>query len=394
MVLRVQTGLLSNREGVGVQRTTRDEPIRRLVLAALLAGPIVLVALKPAAAADPVEIDSVAALASARGIDVSQARWELAIEDKAGLAQPLFADELGGRFAGVFVTRPPDTEVVFRSTDPSDISVAAKIAASVGLGQDWSFETAKYSLDRLQVDALAISHELVGRADVWWDTISNSVEVRVLRLQDLQVSLPETARVSTVPVLAGPTADIGGGKGISGCTSGFSVIRGTTPGIVTAGHCSNTQAYQGFNLPFQQEQNSGSTDAQWNSTPGINTLPRVYTPGGWFAITTWQSHWAQVAGSSFLKMGNVTGFADGHIDNTGFCATWVPNYQCTYIMGSHDGLDLTSPGDSGGSIWKSYSAWGVISGETFNIHTFCVCNVVWTPVDYIWQPLNIALKGT
>lgn len=365
-----------------------------LVLAAgwlLLAQPIghVVAADQTSAVADPLSL-----YANARGIDLAQASWELGIEDLAGEAEPLMAQAMGSSFAGLFIERSPVMRIIVLSTESSDSDAASKVAVEVGLGSNWTFKTAKYSVARLQGDALDLSRKVAGRADVWWDVVQNSVEVRALPNEGLSNLLPVTAHLAEVPVLAGPTTAIKGGMQISGCSVGFTIKQGATNGIVTAGHCSDTQQFNGVNLPFVGEHNAGSVDAQWHTAPGLSTPNHVYLKDldAYLIITSRTGISGQAIGSTFCKSGWTTGFDCGTLDNKGFCATWVPNWNCTYGMGSHDGLDMTSPGDSGGSVWRSASAWGIISGETWNIHTFCTCNVVYTPVNYFEAEMGVVVK--
>jgi hypothetical protein len=142
------------------------------------------------------------------------------------------------------------------------------------------------------------------------------------------------------------------------------------------------------------EHNADSTDAQWHTTPGLSTPNKVYLKdiNSWVVINHRTGISGQNVGGAFCKAGWTTGFDCGNLDNKGFCATWVPNWTCTYGMGSKDGLDMASTGDSGGSIWSGDSAWGILSGETWNVHTFCNCNVVYTPVNYFESEMGVVVK--
>lgn len=167
----------------------------------------------------------------------------------------------------------------------------------------------------------------------------------------------------------------------------------TAKGIVTAGHCGNAATFSGTNLPFQAENFTGSHDEQWHTVPGLTALNRVKTAGiGYATITSWTSHGLQAIGSWVCKTGNTTGFDCGYLDSRGACATWVPNFNCTFHRVHNDTSDLASPGDSGGPVYFAASdAWGIISGETWNIHEGCTCTLIYTAIDYVQNGLLVTV---
>ena len=48
-----------------------------------------------------------------------------------------------------------------------------------------------------------------------------------------------------------------------------------------------------------------------------------------------------------------------------FCPGYVQQVICTFILADNaDGVDLSSPGDSGGPVYMGQTALGLISGES------------------------------
>lgn len=313
---------------------------------------------------------------------------------EAGNQEVRFAESLGDVFSGLFIEHDPQFVVVILSTDTTRAADVSDIARDSELGDEWVLRVVRYPLRQLQDDAFRAANMLLGIGDVWVNVRENLVEARILQGASIPSGLPKTVRTSETTVLGGPSVDIYGGLGLSnGCTSGFAVQQqGTTvTGILTAGHCGNTTSYAGVNLPFQAGLYSGSHDEQWHTIPGLTPRNRVATNpiGGWTAITSRAYASAQAIGSWVCKYGTATMFGCGTLDNKGFCAAWVPNFNCTYHMVSNDDLDLSSPGDSGGPVFRLNSAWGLTSGSTGNIHTLCQCNLVYTPLNYVEPGMGV-----
>lgn len=60
-------------------------------------------------------------------------------------------------------------------------------------------------------------------------------------------------------------------------------------------------------------------------------------------------------------------------------------------MFSHNGEDLSTPGDSGGPVFINGKAWGITSGATWNISMFCECNNVYMPINYAESGLDVTI---
>jgi hypothetical protein len=276
------------------------------------------------------------------------------------------------------------------STQATDEGSAARVAEAAGLSKDFEFRVAKNSMAELSAAAQSVSERLVGKADVWVDTVANQVEVRALTLSDVSFSMPTFVHTELTPMLAKPTTDIIDGDNISGCSVGFTVTGpSNSKGILTAGHCNDIQSFAGVNLPLQEEKWYGKYDVQWHKIGSLTPRNKVKLGGGDTSTITSIHYAVPVVGQTVCKYGNATGYGCGTIDNTGFCATWIPSFQCTYIQFHNNNADLSSPGDSGGPIFWVGSAWGTTSGESWNVTRLCACNNVYTPIEYAILGLNV-----
>lgn len=378
-------------------RTTCKTAVAILALGVLVVAASVGTRPASAAAGEPV-LEDVLQYAEDEGISVVEAVRQFGVMEAVGYAAPAFEAALGDRFGGVFIEHDPDFLVVIQSTERTDATAVQGLATSLGIGPDWAFRVVQYDIKTLRANAQEIASRLAGRADVWSSTRENSVEVMVRDLDDVDFALPATARTRVVPMLGKPAANIYGATQLySGssphCTNGFTIYGWDggvkKPGVLTAGHCDDNLNANGVNLTLIEEKHFGKYDVQWHRigalTPKNQIIigPQQYrTINGFYAAN-------QVVGDYTCKMGRITQYDCGYIDNDGFCATWIPNWNCTYIMLRNNSVDMASPGDSGGPIFKNDKGWGITSGSTWNIAQFCECNNVYTPIEYAQGGLNV-----
>jgi Trypsin. len=51
---------------------------------------------------------------------------------------------------------------------------------------------------------------------------------------------------------------------------------------------------------------------------------------------------------------------------------------------------MSSEGDSGGPVFNSNYAWGIVSGQYGA--PWCICDLIYTPVDYVQSGLGILIS--
>ena len=86
-------------------------------------------------------------------------------------------------------------------------------------------------------------------------------------------------------VTGGDDITMYGGRGISGCTTGFNVIGSTNRGTTTAAHCANAQSYSGYALTFVSEHSGNYGDVQVHRLSGHSFPNQFYANTGCRAVT-------------------------------------------------------------------------------------------------------------
>ena len=370
-----------------------------LITSLLIGAAVLFITPRHGAAADEKAVasplDEVGLYAAYEEVSRPEAAYELAAQDVVGDAEPAYAEALGATFGGLVIEHKPAFRVRVFGTEAAGADLVSGVSRDWGLLDVVEFTVVQRSLTTLQADAEKIAHALGRSAEVGTDIGDNVVTVGVLALDELTVAVPAYVRVNVVGGLPAPAVNMYGGATLSGgCTSGFNINKGGGNGLTTAGHCGNTESWGGQNLPFQAEAYSGSNDEQWH-TPGPNPVPNriwINHNGDWITITSRTFKANQATGTWVCKYGNITGDGCGVLDDKNYCANYVPNFNCTYHKLSNDGVDLSTEGDSGGPVYKNQSAWGIISGSSYNIHTLCYCNLLYTPINYVESGLGAVVK--
>ncbi|MDW7727589.1 MAG: hypothetical protein SCH70_10880, partial [Candidatus Methanoperedens sp.] len=237
---------------------------------------------------------------------------------------------------------------------------------------------------------------------------NNTVELYVVKadksrfdnaLQRREIRLPDKVRVITVEVLAEDTTDIYGGLSLSDCTSGFSVKKGFWPftitkGITTAGHCSNTQSYNGNSLTFESEKETGSYDIQWHTTPGHTVTNKIkwWSDGTTRDITATVSRSNQVIGDYVCKYGMNTAYTCGYISSKDYNPGGVNN-QATFIRVKNTAgwSVLADYGDSGSPWFLNGYAFGTMMGKITPGTNGVGSDAVYMAVNYVESGLGVSV---
>jgi hypothetical protein len=333
-------------------------------------------------------------------VGASEAAWRLSLQPTIGRYSEALNGSMPATFGGLWIQNEPTYRVVVQTTDLSDEAEVIQLAKAYGVANLVDFRTARFSLGELSRDEEQI-------ADAFWptpvdlsiDVLTDSVDVRVVSLMSVPVErLPPSARITTVPSLGHPTTDIYGGLplGSAGCTSGFGISHGTTRGIVTAGHCGNTATYGGVSLPFQSERFSGSHDEQWHTAPGFTVrnliLDREPDPTRHTrAISSRTFRSSQPIGGLVCKYGSTTHYTCGTLITNTFWPAYVPSANGTFMLVHRAGVDEASGGDSGGPVFLSYSAYGIVSGEAYTLDGLCNCDLIYVAPEYVESGLGVTI---
>jgi hypothetical protein len=184
---------------------------------------------------------------------------------------------------------------------------------------------------------------------------------------------------SRIDVVNSPieNSDVRGGASLSSCTSGFVVKNSAgTTGVVTAAHCSNSLTYYNPNgtsiaLSYVSGAFDSDQDIQWHTSAYVER-PEFYADSGTTArlLTGRRYRSSTAAGNNVCHRGISTGYSCGYVQQTnyrptfdGACGTDV----CDPVYVTVTGPDLACfPGDSGGPIFASQTAFGLDKAGTRN----------------------------
>jgi streptogrisin C len=305
-------------------------------------------------------------------LSAGQAATRLANESRASASETSLRARLGDSFAGAWVTGPASETFVVATTDASE-SASITAAGAQPKVVDHSLavlNAAKNALDRSAPNAPAST-------PVWYVDVRTN-RVVLLSSQPAQAQAFVTAsgadasvvrveRSSQKPQLyfdlrGGDTYYIGGS---TRCSVGFSVVRGTSRGFVSAGHCAVAgTTTTGFNQAPQgsfQGSSFPGDDYSWVAVNGDWT-PRPWVSNGGGGNVAVSGAAASIEGSSVCRSGSTTGWRCGTVQQRGASVTYSEGtvYEVTRT-------DVCAePGDSGGPFVSGNQAQGVTSGGSGN----------------------------
>lgn len=306
--------------------------------------------------------------------------------------------ELGSRFGGAWLRGNIAQALVVATTNADDIPriLAAGAQAEVVARSLAQLATIKDKLDHaLPVQPLVSSARYV-------DVKRNKVVVLAPKPDETQ-TVVEGIGVDAGAVLVLPSTevpqplyDLTGGNayyiGITDrCSIGFSVLKGTRNGFVTAGHCGSTGATTtGFNR-IAQGVFEGSTfpgsdyawvavNTDWTATPRVGNGEGVTAP-----VTGDQP---AIEGASVCRSGSTTDLRCGLIQQR--------DASVTYPQGTVYQLTRTTvcaePGDSGGAFISGNQAQGVASGGSGDCSSGGT--TYFQPIGEILTAYGLTLKTT
>lgn len=299
------------------------------------------------------------------------------IQAAAGDLEAVLLRNESATFAGLWIEHTPTFRVIVQFTsagsqtlspyltDP-DLAAVVEVRTATqtvaGLEQDQA--TTQAAINNLGVNHDSDIVIQTGRIEVY---VVDSSIIETAQRQGRLV-LPASVDIVTVARLSQPQADVYGGLGITGCTSGFAVKHiDNTKGIATAGHCGNAQVLGGINLTYKNGIYSYSHDVQWHTAVGntIKNQIRYKLDGTRRNITATKSRVSQSVGTVVCKYGQTTAYTCGKISSKNYAPSYVANANATFIRVDNTAgyTDLTAGGDSGGPWFVNGTAYGIQSGD-------------------------------
>lgn len=331
-------------------------------------------------------------------VDHATAREHIRLQTLAGTLQDRI--ENMPWFAGMFIESSPRLSITVQSTNPT-IDLKKLLSQSEhALTPYLRLSAVSHSLSSLHDQQRSIARALrdsdvLGDIDI--DVERQVVEVRTLDAEKAH-NIAEQLGLSQVKVmkansLSKPLAPIRGGESIQSCTSGFGMVNSqNVRAISTAGHCANAaQYYGGVNLPYIAGSESGSYDAQVHSTPGYTPTNQIWNGSGWWSITGLTAYGSQVIGELVCSMGRVSGYKCGYIRSKTFAPSYINSPTATFITFGSSSV-YGQPGDSGGPVWKSSNAYGLISG--LQSDTYPEYRIIYMSAEKIYYATNYYILVT
>lgn len=335
-------------------------------------------------------------------VSAEQALERLELQALAGKLQAQLGELAPRTFGGLWITNAPEFTVTAAFTDPGPEDLAA--LADARLVPYLRTQRVKSSLQELlqAMSRYASSPDAI--FDMGIDVTTNRAVIYTTdattvkaRFGDMLASDADVVDVRGVRSLSAPAVDVYGGLSISLCTAGFGIIRAGTAerGIVTAGHCPDSQTANGVSLPFRDQVTTGAYDLQWNAhgTSTIKNWIKWEAGGTTRAITSRKNKVDQVTGQTVCKYGKTTDYGCGEIVDRFYRPTGcISSATATYVYVHRNNTHLLDGGDSGGPWFLNNTAYGLSNCSlTLQEGPPKLTDGIYTAEDYIEIGLNITV---
>jgi streptogrisin D len=272
--------------------------------------------------------------------------------------------ELGSRTAGTYLDSAGALVVTV-----TDEAAAASVRNSGAIPRIVAHSGAQLAAATAELDR---SVTVAGTA--WGvDPVTNQVLVSV----DASVTGAKLAQVERVVARLGDAARLervagefhdfaSGGDAIYGgsyrCSLGFNVRSGSTYYFLTAGHCGNIASTWYSNSAHTQQLGTTAGSSFPNNDYAIVRYTTTGTPPGTVGNQDITSAGTPAVGATVTRRGSTTGVHTGQVTQL--------NATVRYAEGTVSGLIRTTvcaePGDSGGPLYQSTTAYGLTSGGSGN----------------------------
>lgn len=298
-----------------------------------------------------------------------EARQRLNFQSLAGDLESKIADQ--DWFAGLYIEHQPAFKIHVLRSGPSGDLKSLSTGPLAPLAPHLVVTDVVYSMNDLQEQAAAALHafrQAGVKADLDIDVKSNSIRVSspdkstlVDRLNKTVSSFPRNIYFVEAP-LSIPLF-IPGGVSLGNCTSGFGLINPSgTRAISTAGHCHNApQFYGGLQLPLGIYKAEGEWDVAWYSPRTFTPTNQIWNGTDYLSITSIRASGSQTIGEVVCKQGRLTGTQCGYIRSKTIAPNYLYKPSPTFIALGSSSM-LGQQGDSGGPVWRTTIAYGMISG--------------------------------
>lgn len=355
-----------------------------------------------------------AAYAKEFGVDLAEATSRLTAQGEYGKLVERLAEQYPDTFAGSDIDHGAKFGLTLHFKGDKAAAAVKAAIGSAGLSRPSVRLNTTARLNaaeaRALVEKIEVPAELAGHVD----GIGYNVSDGTLTL-DVGPGVQQPARMTAVndavrasaaslgigaPAVAirsnaaGASDGHSGGLHLSTCTSGFAVSVGGTQGLLTAGHCGNTQSYQNYccttwwPIYFQAEARTSTADVQWHTT-NIGVYPRFVADNtAAYRTLTSRTLRSSQNGDWVCHRGKTTGYSCGTVSTITYRPTYdnaCPGTTCSATWVQMSGASLRCyPGDSGGVVFLNFSAYGIYKGQSSSGSGAGQCSwMIYMAIDYI-----------
>lgn len=330
-----------------------------------------------------------------RGIPFGQALKAVRAQEALGEGVSALRQELGGRVAGISVVYDPEYKVIVRLKGNASPSKRMLVAASGDVpvefvtGASSSVEEMVANFDR-NLPAIRNlfptlqgigTDEKTGEIAIVVYATGSAAQAAKGKRDDLFKLLGHPVRIDTVEQAA-VDSDVRGGSKITEpaggyCTSGFSVKNASgTTAMSTAAHCEGINTYYNSNGTTIALTHTGIEIKDADQDVELHTSGYVES-AEFYADTTASARIltgkrlqsSTAAGNQVCHRGETTGYSCGLVGLTNFKPTYANAcgaVTCDSVWIKVDGDAHTAcfQGDSGGPVFASQTAFGLLKGTS------------------------------
>lgn len=332
------------------------------------------------------------ALAESRGINLGEAMKAVQAQDGIGDEIQKLQQEYSGRIAGTYMVYEPEFKLVVRLKGQAPVNRRLLKLADGDVPVEFetgAAATAEELVEAYQRNLAAIrtlfptlqglgTDERTGEVTVVVQATGSASETVRGKKDDLFKLLGHPVRIEVVE-RPFQDLDVRGGSKITAssgaqCTSGFTVKNSSgVTAMTTASHCEGMNTYYNPNgttigLTFVTEVRDADQDVEIH-TSGYVERAEFYADSATTArvLTGRRLRSSTSAGNQVCHRGTATGYSCGYVQLTNFTPTYAGacgSVACAAVWVLVDG-DATTKcynGDSGGPVFASQTAFGLLKG--------------------------------
>jgi hypothetical protein len=335
------------------------------------------------------------ALAASRGVSLGQAMKAVRAQDGIGDEIDKIRKEHSGRIAGIYFVYEPEYKMVVRLKGQApvnrrllklaDAEVPVEFEIGAGATTDELVDAYQRNLPAIRTLFPTLqglgTDERTGEITVVVQATGTAAQTVRGKKDDLLKLLGHPVRIEVVEK-GFSDFDVRGGSRITSpttyCTSGFTVKNSSgVTAMTTASHCEGMNTYYNPNgtsigLTFVTEVRDADQDVEIH-TSGYVERPEFYADSATVArvLTGRRYRSSTGAGDHVCHRGANTGYSCGYVQVTNFTPNWAGacgTVACSpvWVLVDGDANTACAGGDSGGPVFASQTAFGLLKGgESF-----------------------------